>query len=303
MLLGGFRHRMIKRIVEISNPSYLQLKNQQMVIEQNGKEVGQVPIEDLGVLILSNPAITHTQQLLSACWQNNVIVVSCDERFMPGAALIPLDGHSLQAKTLAAQIDATEATKKRLWAAIVKAKIREQVKVLKAVNRDAAGLSAYPAKVRSGDPENIEAQAARIYWLRLFGEGFRRNRDDPGINALLNYGYAVMRSAVARAVVGAGLTPALGIHHRNQYNSFALVDDLIEPMRPLVDVKVHELTHMRAQEPELDPATKRELISVLGWSIRLKDREWPLLVALTHYAASVRDVLSGLQKEAHIPER
>jgi len=294
---------MIKRIVEISNPSYLHLKNQQMVIEQNGTLVGQVPIEDLGVLILSNPAITHTHQLLSACWQNNVIVVSCDERFMPGAALIPLDGHSLHAKILASQIEASEATKKRLWAAIVKAKIREQVKVLKAVSKDTGGLSAYPAKVKSGDPENIEAQAARIYWLRLFGDGFRRNRDDPGINALLNYGYAVMRSAVARAVVGAGLTPALGIHHRNQYNSFALVDDLIEPLRPLVDVKVHELTTMRTVEPTLDSATKKELISILGWNINLDGREWPLLVALTHYAASVRDVLAGTQKEAVIPER
>ncbi len=294
---------MIKRIVEISNPAYLHLKNQQMVIEQNGTLMGQVPIEDLGVLILSNPAITHTQQLLSACWQNNVIVVSCDERFMPGAALIPLDGHSLHAKILASQIEARESTKKRLWAAIVKAKIREQVKVLKAVNKDTAGLSAYPAKVKSGDPENIEAQAARIYWLRLFGDGFRRNRDDPGINALLNYGYAVMRSAVARAVVGAGLTPALGIHHRNQYNSFALVDDLIEPLRPLVDVKVHELTNMRSTEPELDPATKKELISILGWNIKLSGREWPLLVALTHYASSVRDVLAGTLKEAEIPER
>ena len=294
---------MIKRIVEISNPSFLHLKNRQMIIEQDGLEVAQVPIEDLGVLILSHLAITHTQQLLCACWQNNVVVVGCDERYMPGAVLIPLDGHSLQAKTLSVQIEATEPTKKRLWAAIVKAKIREQAKVLKSVNRDAAGLLHYPAKVKSGDPENIEAQAARIYWGRLFGASFRRDRDDPGINAMLNYGYAVMRSAVARAVIGAGLTPALGIHHRNQYNSFALVDDLIEPLRPLIDVKVHELVQLSSEEPELNPSTKRELVSVLGWNINLKDRPWPLLVALTHYAASVRDVLAGERRDADIPER
>jgi len=293
----------IKRIVEISNPSFLHLKNNQMIIEQEGKEVAQVPVEDLGVLILSNLAITHTQQLLCACWKNNVIVVSCDERFMPGGVLIPLDGHSLQAKTLTAQISATEPVKKRLWASIVKAKIREQVKVLKSVNQEASGLTHYPAKVKSGDPENIEAQAARIYWGLLFGKSFRRDPDDPGINALLNYGYAVMRSAVARAVIGAGLTPALGIHHRNQYNSFALVDDLIEPLRPLIDIKVHELVQLSADDPELTPVTKRELVSVLGWNINYKDRSWPLLVALTHYAASVRDVLAGIAKDVEIPER
>lgn len=294
---------MIKRIIEISNPSFLSIKNKQLLIEQDSEVKGQIPIEDLGVLILSNPAITVTQQALMACWQNNTVVVGCDERFMPGAVLIPLDGHSLQAKTLQLQIDAKEAVKKRLWAEIVRAKIREQVKVLKSVNRDATGISHYPAKVKSGDPENVEAQAARIYWLRLFGEGFRRDRDDPGVNALLNYGYAVMRSAVARAVIGAGLTPALGIHHRNQYNAFALVDDLIEPLRPLVDVKVHELVALNTAEPQLDPTTKRELISVLGWNINLNGRSWPLLVALTHYAASVRDVLAGEAKDAAIPER
>ncbi len=294
---------MIKRIVEISNPSFLSVKNKQLLIEQDSEVKGQVPVEDLGVLILSNPAITVTLQALMACWQNNTIVVGCDERFMPGAMLIPLDGHSLQAKTLQHQIDATEPVKKRLWAEIVRAKIREQVKVLKSVNRDASGISHYPSKVKSGDPENIEAQAARIYWLRLFGDGFRRDRDDPGVNALLNYGYAVMRSAVARAVIGAGLTPALGIHHRNQYNGFALVDDLIEPLRPLIDVKVHELVALNTAEPQLDPPTKRELISVLGWNINLNGRSWPLLVALTHYAASVRDVLAGEAKDVAIPER
>jgi CRISPR-associated protein Cas1 len=254
------------------------------------------------VLILSHLAITCTQQVMCACWQNNVVVVCCDERFMPGAALIPLDAHSLQAKTLAIQIEASEPLKKRLWADIVKAKIREQVKVLKSVNHDTAGLTHYPQKVKSGDPENVEAQAARIYWGRLFGPEFRRDRDDPGVNALLNYGYAVVRAAVARAVVGAGLTPALGIHHRNQYNSFALVDDLVEPLRPWVDVKVHELAQLAPAEIELTPPVKRDLIGVLGWNCSLGGRSWPMLVALTHYAASVRDVLAGAQKRAEIPE-
>jgi CRISP-associated protein Cas1 len=293
---------MIKRIVEISTSAYVSVGNNQLTIEQDGEVKGKIPVEDLGVLILSNPAITITLQAMMACWKNNVALVACDERFMPGAVLTPLDGHSLHAKTLQQQIEATEPVKKRLWAEIVKAKIRGQVKVLKGVNRATTGISHFPAKVRSGDPENIEAQAARIYWQRLFGEGFRRDRDDPGINALLNYGYAVMRSAVARAVIGAGLMPALGIHHSNQYNAFALVDDLIEPLRPLVDTKVHEIVSFSSTQPQLDSQTKRDLISVLGWNVGLSNRSWPLLVALTHYASSVREVLAGEIRDAEIPE-
>lgn len=292
---------MIKRIVEISNPSYLHLRNRQMVIEREGAELGSVPIEDLGVLILDHPAITHTQALLTACFENNVVTLVCDSKHLPSAILLPLDGHTLHSKTLGLQIAATEPACKRLWQRVVQAKIREQAKVLHSATGDDKPLYAYAAKVKSGDPDNIEAQAARIYWQRLFGKSFRRDPDTPGINSMLNYGYAVMRGAVARAVVGAGLHPALGVHHRNQYNSFALADDLMEPLRPLVDIKVYEVCELLPDTPELTPQNKRALLEILDWDCTIASRKLPLMVALHQYAASVRKVLAGEEKEVEIP--
>lgn len=292
---------MIKRIVEISNPSYLHLRNRQMVIEREGAEIGSVPIEDLGMLILDHPGISHTQGLLTACFENNVVTLVCDSKHLPSAILLPLDGHTLHSKTLGVQIAAKEPACKRLWQRVVQAKIREQAKVLHSATGDDKPLHAYAAKVKSGDPENIEAQAARIYWQRLFGPEFRRNPDIPGINAMLNYGYAVMRGAVARAVVGAGLHPALGVHHRNQYNSFALADDLMEPLRPLVDIKVYEVCELLSDTPKLTPQNKRALLEILDWSCAIGERKLPLMVALHYYAASVRKVLAGEEKDVEIP--
>ncbi len=293
---------MIKRIVEISTPAYLHLRNRQMEIERDGVEIGNVPIEDLGMLILDHPGITHTQGLLTACFENNVVVLICDSRHLPSAILLPLDGHTLHSKTLGQQIAATEPACKRIWQRIVQSKIHEQAKVLQSATGDDKPLHAYASKVKSGDPENIEAQAARIYWQRLFGPEFRRNQDLPGINAMLNYGYAVMRGAVARAVVGAGLHPALGVHHRNQYNSFALADDLMEPLRPLVDIKVYEICEMQPENIELTPQNKRALLEILSWSCAIGERKFPIMVALHQYAASVRKVLAGEDKEVEIPE-
>ena len=292
---------MIKRIVEISNPSYLYMRNLQMVIERDGAEIGSVPIEDLGVLILDHPAITHTQALLTACFENNVVTLVCDNKHLPSAILLPLDGHTLHSKTLGQQIAATEPACKRLWQRVVQAKIREQAKVLHSATGDDKPLNAYAAKVKSGDPDNIEAQAARIYWQRLFGKSFRRDPDTPGINAMLNYGYAVMRGAVARAAVGAGLHPALGVHHRNQYNSLALADDLMEPLRPLVDIKVYEVCELLPDTPELTPQNKRALLEILDWDCAIGERKFPLMVALHQYAASVRKVLAGEEKDVEIP--
>lgn len=293
---------MIKRIVEISNPSWLHLRDQQMVIEREGVEVGNVPVEDLGVLILDHPGISHTQGLLTACFENNVVVLVCNSKHLPSAILLPLDGHTLHSKTLRQQISATEPSCKRLWQRVVQAKIREQAKVLRSATGNDEPLRAYAEKVKSGDPENIEAQSARIYWQRLFGPQFRRNPETPGINVLLNYGYAVLRGAVARAVVGAGLHPALGVHHRNQYNSFALADDLMEPLRPMMDIKVYTLCELSSDTPKLTSESKRALLEVLGLESTIGERKFPMMVALHHYAASVRKVLAGEQKEVEVPE-
>nr|MBO2487478.1 type II CRISPR-associated endonuclease Cas1 [Gammaproteobacteria bacterium] len=290
---------MIKRTVEISQPSYLSVKNRQLVIEQEGRQAGTVPIEDLGVLIIDNRAVTCTQGVLIACWQENVVVVLCDERHVPGALLLPISGHSLHQKILRQQITASASCKKRLWQRIVRAKIEGQAAVLRSIGEEYRGLLAMARRVRSGDAGNLEAQAARAYWLRLFGSGFRRDRSSEGINTLLNYGYSVVRAATARAIVGAGLHPGLSIFHRNQYNSMALADDLVEPLRPLVDLRVRELSDEGVLE--LNRESKTRLLESLSWPVRMGDSRCPLLVALHQYAATVRACLAGERTQPIIP--
>ncbi|HHT9112553.1 MAG: type II CRISPR-associated endonuclease Cas1 [Planctomycetes bacterium] len=292
---------MIKRIVEISNPARLFLRNQQMVVDREGFESVSIPVEDMGILILDHPAITHTQGLLTACFKHNVAVLICDEKHLPGGIFFPLEGNSLHSRTIAQQVQITEPIRKRLWQAIVRAKIREQAKVLLHATGDSSPLPAFAARVKSGDPENIEAQAARIYWQRLFGQTFCRDPDVSGINSLLNYGYAVMRAAVARAIVGTGLHPALGLHHHNQYNSFCLADDLVEPLRPVVDLKVFELCKKLTDETVLSLENKRALLEILSADCIVNNQRLPLMTSLHHYAASVRKVICGEHKSVEIP--
>lgn len=292
---------MSKRIVEISQRAHLRLHNQQLVVEREGNDPVQVPIEDLGLLLLDSHSITHTQQLLSACWQNNVAVVLCDEKHLPGAILLPLEGHTLQSRIMAQQIEITEPTRKRLWQSIIQSKIREQARVLESAHKVKSPLPAYAAKVRSGDPENIEAQAARIYWQRLFGESFRRDRASDGINSLLNYGYAVLRASIARAIVGAGMHPSVGLHHHNQYDSFCLADDLMEPLRPIVDLRVVEIAEKNADQAELDRPNKQALLEILNWNCDIGSQRMPLFTALHQYAASLRKIIAGEAKNLAIP--
>ncbi|TVM03530.1 MAG: type II CRISPR-associated endonuclease Cas1 [Candidatus Brocadia sp. WS118] len=292
---------MIKRIVEISNPARLSLKNRQMVVEREGFDSATVPVEDMGVLILDHPQITHTQGLLAACAENNVALLVCSEKHLPCAILLPLEGNSLHSRTIAQQAQVTEPTRKRLWQAIVQAKIREQAKVLLKATGDGNPLPAYAKRVKSGDTENVEAQASRIYWQRLYGPAFRRDFDAPGINRLLNYGYAVIRASVARAIVSTGLHPSLGLHHHNQYNSFCLADDLVEPLRPAVDMKVYELWKRHQGEPALTPENKRALLETLSADCVMNGQRLPFMTSLHHYAASVRKVICGEHKRVEIP--
>lgn len=294
---------MIKRIIDIGSPARLTMKNRRMVIDRDGFEPAAVPIEDLGVLILDHPAITPTLSLLAACAENNVAVLICDGKHMPGSVLLPLAGNSLHSRTIARQVEITESARKRMWRSIVQAKIRGQAMALRHATGNDQPLRAYAARVRSGDPDNIEAQAARVYWQRLFGPAFRRDTDAPGVNALLNYGYAVMRAAVARAVVGAGLHPSLGLHHRNQYNSFCLADDLIEPLRPAIDLRVRSLCKLLQQdEPEMTTENKRALLEILNYHFTINGQCLPLMAALHRYAASVRGAISGEEKRVEIPK-
>lgn len=293
---------MIKRIVEISTPAYCSCKDSQMVIERAGSETASIPIEDVGILILDHPQITCTQALMSSCAGNNTAVLVCDKRHLPGGLLLPFDGNSLHSKTISLQIRISAPARKRLWQEIIRAKILAQAKTLRQATGDSGPLARIAERVRSGDPDNKEAHASRIYWQRLFGKSFRRDPDGSGINTLLNYGYAVARASVARAIVATGLHPSLGLHHCNQYNTFCLADDLLEPIRPAIDMKVYGLASRAPLfEPELTQENKKALLDILCEGSSINGRKLPLMTALHHYAASVRKVICAEAKEAEIP--
>jgi len=291
---------MIKRSVEISGgPAHLSLRDRQLVLTREGSELATIPIEDLGVLIVDHPGCTYTHGALVAMAENNVSVVISGANHHPAGLLAPFEGHSLQGEAIIAQAAASDALRARIWREVVKAKISAQAALLEFFGAEPGALRDLARRVKSGDPENLEAQAAQRYWRHALGDGFRRSRDGDPPNNLLNYGYTVLRAATARAVCGAGLSPSLGIHHRNRYNAFALADDLMEPLRPAVDAQVRLLWKQGISE--LDKPSRATLIGVLAKPVIWKDERSPLMVAMQRYAASVREVLAGEIKRPIIP--
>ncbi len=291
---------MIKRIVEITSPAKLSLRNRQLLVECEGEEEATLPIEDLGLLILDSPVCRPSQALLAECAKASVVVLLSDDKHLPVATLLPLHGNTLHSRVLAQQVAATHGVRNRIWTSIVRAKINGQATVLDLTGSDGAFLRAIASRVRSGDPDNAEGRAAQLYWRALFEEDFRRDRDAPGINALLNYGYAVMRATIARAIVGTGLHPGLGIHHHNQYDALPLADDLMEPLRPLVDLRVWMLSRGDV-ELEINRKNRQAMLELLVHPCEVGARSFPLMTATHSYAAEVRRTLAGEQKNAELP--
>jgi len=279
---------MIKRIIDVSSPAYLHLNHKQLLIDKQGETVGQVPIEDLGVLVLEHPAIVLTQALIVSCQENNVAVVFCDERHLPYSVLLPIsDGNNLHTKIIQQQINTSIPTKKRIWQQVVKHKIAGQAQVLKYFDKDTKALEHLASQVKSGDSENKEAQAAQKYWRLLFGDGFRRDTDAAGINSLLNYGYAIIRAMVARAIVASGLHPALGVQHHNQYNGLCLADDLMEPFRPWIDWLVYKL-NLEEKIINVNQENKQVMLSLLSDTVLYNQQKMPLMVACHYLLADVK---------------
>ncbi len=291
---------MIRRVITVSSPGKLFLRDNSLAIFQDGREAARIHLEDMAILILEGEGIEFTATLMAACAAADVVVVTCGPNHLPCAYQVPYPGHGLHPQILRGQFGATLPTKKRLWACLVRAKVRNAGSVCKELLRNDFGLVEMSERVVSGDPTNIEAQAAVVSFGVLFGDEFRRDTEADGLNSLLNYGYAVLRAAVARAVVGAGLDPAVGVWHRNRANAFALADDLIEPLRPLVDRRVWHLAQGNPG-PSLNPPTKRELVKVLGENVRWKGKKTPVLVALELFAATFRDALLDGRKEVPCP--
>ena len=279
---------MIKRIIDVSEAAYVCLKHQQLVIEKQSEIVGQVPIEDLGVLILQHPAIVLTQQLIVACQKNKVVIVFCDEKHLPYSLILPIgEGHTLHNKILKQQMAISEPTRKRLWQKIVQHKIKEQEQTLVMLNKESTRLSFLSTQVKTGDSGNCEAIAAQAYWKLLFGKAFKRDADLDGVNSLLNYGYAIIRAAVARSVCGAGLHPTIGLFHTNQYNALCLADDLMEPFRPWVDYVVYQMASTNS-EVTINQQSKQTLLGLMSEAVLYKKKTMPFMVALNYLMADLK---------------
>ncbi|MCK4840626.1 MAG: type II CRISPR-associated endonuclease Cas1 [Methylococcales bacterium] len=293
---------MIKRIIDISSPAYLYLKHKQLLIDQKGETMAQVAIEDLGVLILQHPAIVVTQALIVCCQKNNVAMVFCDERHLPYSVLLPIsDANSLHTKIIQQQIDCSCITKKRIWQQIVKHKISGQAEVLKYFGKNAISLDRLVKQVKSGDIENAEAQAAQKYWRLLFGNSFRRDTDLAGINSLLNYGYAIIRAMVARAIVASGLHPALGVQHHNQYNGLCLADDLMEPFRPWVDWLVYKLNEQE-DISDVNQSNKQLMLNLLSDTVVFNQQKMPLMVACHYVLGDIKRAFEDKSVKIHYPK-
>lgn len=296
---------MIKRTLYFGNPAYLSLKMKQMVVRIPQKDDGDlpseedmvrtVPIEDLGVIILDNKQITITQGLIDALLENNCALITCDSRRMPVGLMLPLAGNTIQNERFRSQLDSSLPLRKQLWQQTIEAKIRNQAAVLRYVTgQEHKNMLKWSDSVRSGDADNMEARAAVYYWKTIFPNDpcFIRDREDEGANALLNYGYAILRAVVARALVGAGLLPTLGIHHHNRYNAYCLADDIMEPYRPYVDKLVVEMLEDGAED-KLNATNKVKLLNIPVIEVKINEKRSPLMIAVSQTLSSLVKCFRG----------
>lgn len=292
---------MLKRTLFFSTPLDLSLRNNQLVVStrQMPEVKNSVPIEDIGFVVLENQQINITLPLLNALSDNNAAVIICGDNFMPNAMLLNLDSNTTQGEVYRTQIEASEPLKKGLWKQVVEAKIRNQAALLDKLGKDGNKLKPYYSNVKSGDSDNREGIAAKVYWNELFGEDFIRSREGSSPNNLLNYGYTLLRAAVTRALMGSGLFPAFGIFHRNRYNAFPLADDIMEPYRPFVDEIVFDL--WANGERELNKQVKADLIHLLYADTRFGKLLRPLEVGLTFTTASLAKCFAGDAKRLSYP--
>lgn len=307
---------MIKKTLYFGNPAYLSYKQKQLVIKKPDAPgdmpdlgiqdaftvIKTVPIEDIGVVILDHQQITVTQTLISALLDNNCATITCDSRHMPVGLVLPLTGNSIQNERFRNQLDASLPLRKQLWQQTVERKIHNQASMLYySTGERHNNMSVWADSVRSGDTGNLEARAAAYYWKVLFPEnpGFIRGQHEDEPNNLLNYGYAILRAVVARALVGSGLLPTIGIHHHNRYNAYCLADDIMEPYRPFVDKVVVDLLK-EGFGAELDTTVKQKLLSIPIEEVLMDGARRPLMVAVSQTTASLAKCFNGeLRKIAY----
>lgn len=314
---------MIKKTLYFGNPAYLSLRMGQMVIKLPEVESNELlpeimkkqaeitkPVEDIGVVVLDNRRITITQGLLEALLENNCAVITCDSHSLPVGLMLPLYGNSTQNERFRYQLEASQPLRKQLWQQTIKAKIENQAAVLSACSGvPTKNMKRWADDVRSGDPDNVEGHAAAYYWRNFFSnitglENFTRNREGMAPNNILNYGYAILRAIVARALVTSGLLPTLGIHHHNRYNAYCLADDIMEPYRPYVDELIFAIVKEQGGENlQLTPTLKARLLSIPTLDVVIGGKRSPLMVAATQTTASLYKCFSGEMRRIAYPVR
>ncbi|MBN1972753.1 MAG: type II CRISPR-associated endonuclease Cas1 [Sedimentisphaerales bacterium] len=302
---------MIKRIVEISqSKTYLSIRYGQLLLNQNGEQVSSIPCEDIGILLVDHSGVTYTHSVFTELLSKGASVVLCGSDHHPTGMLLPIESNSLQTERFRYQIEAKEPLKKKLWKQIIQAKIRHQAAIVGTDSDVYKPLMTLRHRVRSGDPDNIEAQASRKFWPAYFNcltdsstaLGMTRDTDGKPPNNMLNYGYMVMRAAVARAICSAGLLPCLGIHHRNRYNAFCLADDLHEPFRGFVESKVRDICKNNGHVESLTQDIKAVILEALYEEVSIAGFKGPLMVGLHRTAASLQRCFASEQDELDLPE-
>ena len=309
---------MIKKTLCFSNPIYLSLRNAQLVLHipevENNKTLPEaikkeaertIPIEDIGVVILDNRRITITSGVMEALLENNCAIITCNQKSMPVGLLLPLCGNTTQNERFRSQIDTSLPLRKQLWQQTIKQKILNQEHVLR-INtaQETKCMRVWSNDVRSGDSDNLEARAAAYYWKNVFTTypNFVRDREGTPPNNLLNYGYAILRAIIARALVGSGLLPTLGIHHHNRYNAYCLADDIMEPYRPYVDQLVLDIIQCNLEISDITRDLKMQLLGIPMLDVVINGKRSPLMIAVQQTTASLAKCFAGEIKRISYPE-
>lgn len=294
---------MLKRTITITTANYLKLRYRQLLVidPQTKEQKGSIPIEDIALLIIDHPQVTITSQLMEVLMEETVAVIQCDSKHMPNGLMLPLQGNSTLTQKWQQQISASSPLKKQLWKQIIIRKIENQHRLLQLYQHDSNTLLDYAAAVKPGDTSNLEGLAAKYYWKHYL-PNFKRNPEGGHPNNLLNYGYAILRSIVARSCVASGQLPALGIKHSNKYNAYCLADDLMEPYRPFVDKLVLEYCHKEeTTDLVLNKNSKQHLLKVMTQDVFLKKQKRPLSVAISSTTASLQHCYAGDKRNLTLP--
>lgn len=291
---------MLKRSILIENKASISSKYAQLLVKTDDRE-SSIPIEDIGFLVIDHSEVYLSMNAMNLLVENNAAVIICGKNHLPNGLFLNLNSHHIQQEIFKHQLAASVPLKKNLWQQTVAEKIRNQGILLETITGRSNPLESFAGKVLSGDSSNMEGVAAAHYWKSFFEFDFKRERFGDYPNNFLNYGYAILRAAVARALAGSGLLNTLGIHHKSKYNAFALADDIMEPFRPLVDEKVFELMQ-QFEEQELNTALKAELLQVLTRTVYFREEKSPLMVALQKTASSLQQCYYGERKKINYPK-